>query len=218
LTKNVRLCNSLAMNFSSNASLIMALSAMAGAVQVLAPDHWLPLSVLAWQRGWTLVRSLVAAIFSLTLHLAAGVGVFFCLEKILLALESSRLFTFSLVLVFGVLVLRVVRFSRINEVIRTGPASAWAFVSILSLLGPCEAIVPILAKGKLLGMGYLPVIIAFGAGTLLAGSVAVVLGRMAWNKPLYLPRGVQLGYRGTALVPLAAGLAVGLSVILRVGA
>ncbi len=42
--------------------LAITLSFLAGAAHVLAPDHWMPGSVVAWQRGWGFIKT---SLFSL---------------------------------------------------------------------------------------------------------------------------------------------------------
>ncbi|OFZ81162.1 MAG: hypothetical protein A3K03_10675 [Bdellovibrionales bacterium RIFOXYD1_FULL_44_7] len=204
------------MDFSESTQLMLVLSALAGAVHVLAPDHWLPASVLAWQRGWTFTKSSLFALFTFVIHLLAGVLIYFCFDSVLSGLQSTRLFAFSFILVFLVMTIRLLRFSRIKDIFRTGPRGLWAVFSVLSLIGPCESIIPILIKAKQMGIGYLLTILTFSLGTMIVGMASVVTGRYLWNRPLWLPRGISWSARGTALVPIAAGLAVGLSAILRI--
>jgi hypothetical protein len=200
----------------SSIETVFVLSVLAGAVQVLAPDHWLPASVLAWQRGWSIFRSMAFAFFAFVLHLSLGLLIYFVCNPFLNHLNSASLFVFALALILTSMGLRMFRFSRIREVLGAGPRSTWGFFAVFSLLGPAEAIIPILVRSGQIGIGYLTPTLAFGFGTVTVGLVCVVVGRLLWNKPLWLPRGIYWARKRIAVIPVAAGLVVGLTVILNV--
>jgi hypothetical protein len=195
---------------------MIVLAALAGAVHVLAPDHWLPASVVAWQRGWSLSRSAAFAALTFLVHLVLGVVIYFSFDSILAEQEASRLFAFGMILVFSVMIVRMLRFSRLREVVRAGPNSSWGLFAVISLLGPCESVIPILIKARQLGIGYLIPSVSFLAGTMVVGMACVVAGRLLWNRPLWLPRGISWARSRSAILPAVAGLALGLTAILRV--
>jgi len=202
------------MQLSHATEMLLVLSMLSGAVHVLAPDHWLPASVLAWKRGWSLRKSAVFAAVILTFHVLLGAAIYFCLEDWLEQIRTPALYGFGVALVFLVMILRLIRFSRIREVLRAGPKSNWGIFAVLSLLGPCESIIPVFIKSGQLRVGYLLPGIAFLFGTLISGWICILLGRTLWDRPLWLPRGVTWAFRRGTLVPVAAGLAVGLGLIL----
>jgi hypothetical protein len=193
-----------------------ALSVLSGAVHMLAPDHWLPASVVAWQRGWGYRRTVGFAALAHLSHVLLGVLIFFAFDPILLGLDPSRLFRFTLGLVLVVMAIRLVRFSRVREVLRAGPSSAWGIVAVFSLLGPCESVIPILIKSHQLGTGYLLPVAAFVLGSWIAGSSLVLAGRVLWDRPFWLPRSVNWAWRVPAILPVAASLGLGLRAILRI--
>lgn len=200
---------------SSEAISMMLLAALAGAVHVMAPDHWMPTSILSWQRGWTWPRTVAFATGSFLLHILMGVAIFYGFHPFLMMLDSHFLLGFGLFLVVSVMFLRLVRFSRIQEVLRSGSQSIWGSFATLSLLGPCESIIPILIKSGQLGMGYATPLLAFALGTVVAGCAAVLSGHLMWNRPLGLPLGLAWAQRSSAVLPVIAGLTAGLGVLLR---
>lgn len=193
---------------------LILLSALAGAVHVLAPDHWLPASVHAWQRGWSMRRTILLSVGAYLAHLALGILLYFLFAPWLVRIHPQSLFVFSLLFVFLIMTVRYLRFSKIREVFR-GARSSWALLSVLLLLGPCECIIPVLAKAGRMGVGYPVAVAAFSLGTIVSGTALVVAGRLLWNKPLWLPRGFSLGERRVALVPLMAAGVMGLSFMIR---
>lgn len=194
---------------------ILSLSAIAGAVHMIAPDHWLPASVLSWRRGWRAPRALALSFVAFGFHVVLGAGVYFLLASFLRGFTGSALFTFGVVLVFSVMAARVFRFARIREVLGAETGSPWAVFVVVSLLGPAESLVPILVKSGQLGAGYLAPTMAFFAGTLVSGMALVLGGRWLWNRPMGLPRGLLWAQSSGAVFPVIAGLALGLGALMR---
>jgi hypothetical protein len=197
--------------------MLFLLSAIAGAIHVMAPDHWVPASILSWQRRWNPLR---AALFSgamLTAHVLMGAGLYFVFDDQLRELNPARLFPYSLAFVVGLMLLRMLRFSRIRDVQRVGNHAWWGWVAVLSLLGPCESIIPIFLKSASLGAGYLFPLLAFWVGTVSAGVALTLSGRFVWNRPLWLIRAFDWANQRVAVLPIAAGVALGLRYLLRLG-
>jgi hypothetical protein len=149
-------------------------------------------------------------------HLLLGAGLYFLLAPWLVTLSSEALVKVALVVILGGMAVRAFRFGRIGEVLRAGPQSRWGILAVLSLLGPAESLIPILAKASHLGGGYVLTLGAFALGSLCMGSVLVVVGRVLWDQPQWLPRGLSWGRRGTTLLPVIFGLAVGLDALLKI--
>ncbi len=194
---------------------ILLLSFLAGALHVLAPDHWLPASVMSWQRRW---RAGSTALFSLTaysFHVVLGLLIFFALEGFISSLQSTALLIFALVLVGTSTLIRLYRFTRIEEVLCAGPGSKRGIFAVFSLLGPCESLIPVLIKSGQMGVGYLTPFFVFLAGTLVSGTVLVFAGRRLWNRPMGLPMGMSWAYRSSAAIPLLACIVLGISVWVR---
>ena len=198
------------MNFTQDMDKVIYFSLMAGAVHALAPDHWIPSSVLIWQRGWSNLRSTVFAAVMYLMHILMGAMIYFAFDKLLFKIDSARMVTFTMVLVFAVLLARLFRFSRIREVLRAGPNSLWGVFAVISLLGPCESIIPVLLRTRQMGVGYLPAFVAFAVGTMTSGIIMVLMGRSIWNRPMWLPRGIRIASRSSVVLPVIAMLALGL--------
>ena len=197
--------------------LLILLSAFAGAVHVLAPDHWIPASIFTWQRRWRTSTSLVFSAMVLSLHVMLGVALYFAVDQWLRQLPQSYLFPIAMIFVFGVMILRGFRFSKIHDIQRLGPHNVWGGLSVLSLLGPCESIVPIFLKASSLGMGYFLPLVSFMAGTVVTGCLLVMSGRFVWNRPFWLMRAFDWMNARVAVLPVAAGVTIGLRFLLRLG-
>ena len=182
-----------------------------------APDHWVPASILSWQRRWRPAVSAAFAAAALALHVLLGAGLYFIFDEPLRALNPDRLFPYSLAFVVVVMLARGLRFSRIRDMQRVGPHSWWGAFAVLSLLGPCESIIPIFLKSASLGVGYLLPLLAFLAGTTVAGVGLILFGRFFWDRPLWLIRAFDRANQRAAILPIVVGVALGLRFILRLG-
>ena len=196
---------------------LTALSALAGAIHVLAPDHWVPLSILSWQRRWRSSRASVFTSLALLVHVFSGVALYFFLEKWLQLYAPSRMFGWAVAAVILILFLRGSRFSKIRDVQRVGPQGVWGPILVFSFLGPCESMVPILIKASSWGVGYLLPTAAFLVGSLLTGNVLVLAGRRAWSYPILLSRFLDRVTQWVMFVPLAAAMALGFRYVFRLG-
>lgn len=178
--------------FKDSAVLIFAVICMVGgAFHVLAPDHWMPASLLSWQRGWPTRRLAFFSLMVFVPHLFLGFLIYWALSKIFLTFDSSTLLVFSFVLVGAVAVVRSIRFKRIYEVLRMGPQGSAGLFTVVSLLGPCESLIPILIKAKSLGAGYMLPSVFFFLGTVISGVFLMVSGQYLWNCPHWFPRGLR---------------------------
>lgn len=195
---------------------LILLSALAGAIHVLAPDHWVPASIVGWQRRWSTFRSALYATLMLSLHVLMGAGAYFLFDDQLRTVDSARLFNYSLGFVALLMALRAWRFSMIRDIQRVGPHLGWATTLVLTLLGPCESIIPIFLKSASLGVGYVVPFGAFLAGTLGAGITLTFVGREVWNRPFWLIRAFDRGSQRLAALPVAAGVVLGLRFLLRI--
>jgi len=197
--------------------MLVLLSALAGAIHVAAPDHWVPASVLSWQRRWTPAQSALFAAGALTIHVLLGAAIYFAFDESLRALNPARLFPSSLLFVIAVMLLRGFRFWRIRDVQRVGPHAWWGVLAVLSLLGPCESIIPIFLKSASLGIGYVVPLAAFLLGTIFVGVGLTLTGGFMWNRPHWLIRAFDWANQRLAILPITAGVALGLRYLLRLG-
>lgn len=203
------------MTNSSDLGLFALICVLGGAVHTLAPDHWVPASILSWQRGWRLPKLTAFALLAFASHIFLGFLIYWFLLKMISQVPSSAFLVYSLFLVGSVALVRGIRFKRIREVLRTGPKGFWGGLTVFSLLGPCESIIPILVKSRQLGMGYFIPTVAFLVGTFLAGMALITSGRMVWNRPLWLPKGIQLSGNGAMTLPVMAGVMLSLALLVK---
>ena len=200
----------------NEASLFALLAAFIGAVHMLSPDHWLPASIVVWQKGWRLRRAFAFVSVVLALHVLMGLSIYFAFSRFFADLDPDRSFGFALILLVCGTVVRVTRFSRIQEVIRSGAQSRWGMFAVVSLLGPSESVIPVLLKGKAIGIGYLVPWLAFWGGSWVAGFGLVMVGRVLWNRPFLLPRGMYWARHQGVVIPMVALVALGLRALLKI--
>jgi hypothetical protein len=166
--------------------MLLAISFLLGAVHVLAPDHWVPLSLQVWQRSWdaSRIRSVAAQFF--LLHVLTGLLAALILSEWASSLGDDTLFGFSLAVVVGFAGFRFLRFSRLREAFLAGPQSKRGLLAAWSLLGPAESLIPVVLKSNQIGQGFWQPAAAYALGTLLAGTALVSIGRRIWNQPRLL--------------------------------
>jgi hypothetical protein len=198
-----------------NLSSLVLLSVLAGAVHVVSPDHWVPASILGWQRRWSVARTSIFVVGLLLLHLIAGFFIYLLLDRWFMSLDSKGMVRSSLAIVFLVMTVRAVRFSSIPKVQSLGLQRWNGLWAVLSLLGPCESILPVLMKSKVLGLGYLVPFCAFGLGTVVAGPLLVISSQWFWNRPFGLTQILSWIDRRIAVVPVVACLVLGLRFLLK---
>lgn len=190
---------------------------LAGAVMAFAPDHWLPASVFTWQKGWRAKKAAAFTFLAFGAHLCLGFVIYFAFHHLLDSLDAQWLLMFSWGLVFSVMWVRIRRFSRVREVLRSGPNGRWGGFAVISLLGPCEALIPILIKAHHLGLALWLPCVAFLAGTSIVGIACVLISRALWDRPLWLPRSMQWAQSRSAALPVIVGLVLGLGALIRIG-
>lgn len=188
---------------------------VAGLAHVLAPDHWIPGSLLTWQRRYGGFKTTLLAIALYALHVAVGAAIYFTFARWLNPLEGRPFFQFTVALVALTSTLRGLRVPRIEGVFRTGPTGRWGIWGVFKLLGPAESLIPILIKANHVGSGYALSTVGYFAGTLVAGTALMGVGHQFWNQPLLLPRVLAWSQRKLASLPAAAALAVGLGFLLK---
>jgi hypothetical protein len=203
------------MAISKAGEMFLILCGVVGALHVLAPDHWLPTAIVAWQRGWRTRRIAAFASLAFAGHILLGFLIYFILKEALAQFASpiSVLTAAALAWVCLFAVIRGIRFTRIKDVFRAGPEGIWGIVAAFSLLGPCESVILIFIKARQMGLGYFMPFTAFLAGTLIAGIAAILVGQVLWNRPLALPRSLAWANWGGAVLPSVAALALGVGVL-----
>ena len=191
---------------------LVVIAFMIGALHTTAPDHWVPLSLLSWQRGWSTSKTRWTSIQLLACHVVLGLVFALLLGKLAKGLGDRDQMMYSLILVGAVTLVRMFRFSRLQEAFAAGPQSKRGILAAWSLLGPAESIIPVVLRSNQLGTGYLIPCLAYAAGTLLAGTCLVFWGRSLWNRPWILPKSWALMQRSAPVIPVLAFVLTGISV------
>lgn len=192
---------------------LIVFAALAGAVQMVAPDRWMPASVFVWRRGWHLDKLAGFSFMIFSVHVVLGFAIFAALAKVFAGVPENLLGVFSLIFLGSIGTVRAVRFSRFREVLYRDPQSRRVMYALMSLIGPSEMVIPVLMKARLDGIPMIPVLISFWLGTCLAGLMALSIARVRWNRPMALPSAVQWAQSRVATIPMAAGALVGLVLI-----
>ena len=188
---------------------------LVGAIQALAPDHWLPGVLWAWRRRMGFRATSLATLLLLCVHLVSAAAVYWALGGLLEAwIRPERFFLFAASLSLGFMLLRMLRFSQLHHAFDSGFSRIEGIWVVLSFLGPAETLIPFLMKSNQLGLGYLTPLAGFGAGTVLVGVTASCLGLALCDRPSVLARALDTLQRPVAMVPLAAGAALGLLLVM----
>ncbi|MFN7684908.1 MAG: hypothetical protein ACK5QT_05795 [Oligoflexia bacterium] len=179
------------MNAAMNAAtgVLLMVSFLLGAVHVLSPDHWVPISLQSWQRDWSLKRTNQMTFQFFLLHVLAGLVLALLLQAWAVGLGERGLLFFSIT---GVVVFsagRFLRFSKLKEAFLAGPESKRGILASWTLLGPAESLVPVVLKSVQSGQGYLLPVVVYFLGTWISGSLLVHLGRRLWRQPARLAQG-----------------------------
>src|SRR4051794_12181190 len=102
------------MSTLSSRDVIIVLSLLAGVLRVVAPDHWLPTSVLAWQKKWRTPATIGYALFAFSSHIAAGSLLFLFFQGWMNRVGSSEVFLAGFMIM---LVLAWIRRNRMPQLV-----------------------------------------------------------------------------------------------------
>jgi hypothetical protein len=188
----------------------IGLACFAGAIHMVSPDHWVPFSVMSWQRGWRFPRLFGASLLLSLAHVGLAFLIYLALQFFLNPIPASSLVIFAGVLVATLALVRTLRFDRIGEVFGGGgrKKSVYGLSTVLSLLGPSEVLLPILMKARMIGVARETVLAGFTLGTLSAILFLALASHLAWNQPSRLPRLLSLTRSRFALAPMSVGIAL----------
>jgi hypothetical protein len=197
---------------------LIVFAALAGAIQMVAPDRWMPISVFAWQRGWTISRTSLMAFPMFFVHVLLGCALYLALQTPLSHVAEKNLAGFTFLLLGGFGLLRAVHFSRMGHVIHRNPRwysqgqnkATRGWLPLLVFLGPSEMVLPVLMKARMDQMDPGFLLIIFLAATVVSGSFLVSYARLSWNRPSLLPRAVEWCNSKIAAYPVALSALVGM--------
>jgi hypothetical protein len=201
----------------SSESALFFITALLAVFHMLSPDHWVPLSVLSWQRGLERREIVRTSALLVLAHLGLAVLIYGLLLPFVSGsgLDSRSVLRLGAVIVASVVVLRLRRFERMLEVFRGGNAGKGALLTVLSLMGPAESLVPLLLKARADGSSGLAVLALYGVLSVASLLVLTFGGHVFWNDPTKLARGLNLFLRPGFSVPVTAGLGLGLVLALQ---
>lgn len=203
------------MGIESGELSFLGLAFLAGAVHMLAPDHWLPLSLVTWQRNWRTPGVVLTGTLAFLLHVAAGAGIYFLARGLLLRVSSDSLFLFAAVLLTGMMTVRLLGYRYLPTLFISGPQGTRPVFAAVLFLGPCESLIPILMRSAQLGLPSFTTISVFALGTLMAGMVGIFLGRLICDRPEWLPASLAWTRESPAWAPALGGILIGLALISR---
>ncbi len=187
-----------------------------GAAHMLSPDHWVPVSVQAWQKSWRFRFTALISFLLISLHILLGLILFLSLKKIFILLDSTSLIAFTVLWTVSFTYLRSQRFSRLHTLLWGGPKLHWKIISLLLFLGPSESLIPVLIKAHSMQINFLYPILAYWAGSVLLGCPLMILGQILTDRPLGLPQQIQLAQKKYVSIPSAALTAIGLIVLFQI--
>lgn len=193
--------------------LLLTLSLLAGAVQMSSPDRWVPGSLMSWQRAWTPGKDRVFPFLALAFHLGAGFLLYLALSPWLMELPTQTVFVASLSLVAVGALIRAIQSGSVHRLFQQASQGKRSLFRVLMILGPCEVLVPVLYKGKALGMGLLLPFAVFAAGSIATGALLHRRGRERWNAPERLVDTLAWAQSRGTTAPVAAGLVLGVILI-----
>jgi hypothetical protein len=191
------------------------LTALAGGVTALSPDHWLPLSLVSWKQEWDPRTTAIKTVRLLSFHVLFGAAVYGVGRSAWSRIPSDQLFLTSLLLVTGAAVLRSFRFQKIFEILRLGKGSRYGESISRSLLGPCETLLPVMIKANHLHLSEIGVLAVFWLGALLFGVIAVRTSHSLWDRPQALPIEVAWAQRRLTAIPVMLSAVIAASAVLR---
>lgn len=197
--------------------ILLELAFLSGVVHVLAPDHWMPASILSWQRNWKRGQNLAFAAGIYFFHVLLGALLYWMFSPMFNWMSQQAIFGFALILIVASALVRLVRMGDIKSVILAGPRSRWGVLACYSLLGPCETLIPFLMKAKQLGVSIQLTVLVYFLGTILSGVLCMELGQKLWNRPLWLPRSLNWAVGDvSASLPALASIALVLGALFRI--
>lgn len=191
--------------------LLVLISFLVGVIQTFSPDHWVPLSLMSWKKRWDTWKNIGVVGVSFFFHILSGFFIFLLFRNWLLQLSWQKLLILSEVSLLTAASLRWFRFTQRKNVLVIGQNQVWGGLTVLSLLGPSESLVPILVKSHQMGTGYLLPLIFFGVGSWLAGVLLVRIGKFVWNRPLLFTQTFGWIYQKGISFPMTASLLMLLS-------
>jgi hypothetical protein len=189
---------------------LILFAAFAGAVQMIAPDHWMPASLLTWQRGWRMSQTILLSLALSLVHVLSGFGLYLLFQPLLGRVAESRLPAFTFILIGVAGIIRALRFSPVRQVLYRSSRLGRGLIAVFTLMGPSEMIIPVLMKAHMDQMDFGFLLVVFFAATWVTGTVFTVMSRAYWNRPSALPRSLDWCQSRMAAYPWVAAASVGI--------
>lgn len=181
--------------------MFLALCSVIGALQFLSPDHWFPVSILSWRRGYGVRKTFFLALGVVALHLALGFGLAWLAQRFLV--PTDLVLQSSVALVLACVWLRAARFRDASTTLRgrTNLGAIWK--RMIFWMGPSEALIPVLLHAKWSGVSIQHASLAFALGTFAFALPMILVARFAWNRTFSLPRSLGWVESRSAFAPAA---------------
>ena len=187
---------------TSSPQVLLGVVVALSAFHMVAPDHWVPVTVAAYKKGYTRLR---------TLFLASGIGLAHGLSSAVLSVAIATLGSFQFpahyVDLFAVALLVAVAFYVVFNAAREARAGTKAeSVSMLVSVIPDPALVPFILVAQGFGTLYSFVLVgAFVAAAVASAIVVVYLAMMGLSRALSRIRAEYVDYLvALALILVAA--------------
>ncbi len=182
----------------------------------MPPDHWIPTSAFIWQKNFGGFKRTLLTFFVLSSHIIFGFLIYALITLFPTSIIENNFLSFTALFLSFFMLIRFLRFSKIQTVLKNNISRKTAIILQLSLIGPAESFVPLLLKTKFLGFHLAPVIAAYIFGTIVLGFFLIKRGRKLWDVPHLLPLWIERTRRHGAFFPLTTGLAIALCTLIAI--
>ena len=187
-----------------------------GAAHMLSPDHWVPISIQAWQKSWNSQFTSLIGVFTISFHVFSGLVLFYIFQKFFLNLSPNGVIFFTILWIGFFTYLRAQRYSKLQTILWGGPTLVSKIFTLFIFIGPAESLIPVLIKAKMLPAALFPTLICFWAGSLASGIPLIVFGQLLTDRPLALPQQIAWAQKKLLSLPTAIATVVGLIVLFQI--
>jgi hypothetical protein len=187
-----------------------------GAAHMLSPDHWMPVSIQAWQKSWSSKFTSSVSALVVSFHVLSGFILFFIFQKLFFLLNSNGLIYFTIAWIAVFTFVRSWRFSQLQMILWGAPKLSSKIFTLFAFIGPAESLIPVLIKSHMLPANILPTFFCFWLGSLASGVPLMIFGQLWTDRPMALPQEMVWAQKKLIAIPTALATAVGLIVLFQI--
>jgi hypothetical protein len=187
-----------------------------GGAHMLSPDHWMPVSIQAWQKSWSSRFTSSIAAMVISFHVVFGFLLFFIFQKLFLNLDSKGLVIFTVAWIGFFTFVRSQRFSQLQMILWGGPKLSSKILTLFTFIGPSESLIPVLIKAHLMPTNFFLTFLCFWMGSLMVGIPLMIFGQLWTERPLALPQQMVWAQKKFISIPTAVATTAGLIVLLQI--